>query len=174
MKQQFNLFQESDKQNKFISSECAAKFDKENQWKCIYPEYTFQYLQTPYVMIADQYDDYHLGTNLGVPERGNLSQEYTDYALHFGNMTRTFLQQYDFAKHGQQGLIYSPACGYHAVTTYKGFFKNKLIESQKTQFDILGEALDTIDSGKTLNKKYIDNCEGIRCNHQCVDYLDTA
>ena len=123
-------------------------------------------------MIVDQYDDYQLNINLGVYVRGNLSKEQTDYELNFGNMSRNFLQQYDFAKHGQQGIIYSPACGHHAVTTYKGFFKNKLIDSQKTQFDILAEALDAIDSGKTLNKKYMDNCEGIRCNHQCVDFPD--
>lgn len=170
MKQQYNLFQVSDEEDKFIPSDCAANFDKENQWKCIYGQFAMKYLKTPYVMIVDQFDDYHLGTNLGVYERGNLSQEYKDYSLHFGNMARTFLQQYDFAKQGQQGLIYSLACGQHAGTTYKSFFTDKLIDSQKTQFDILAEALDTIDKGKILNKKYIDNCEGVRCNHQCLDY----
>ena len=48
-------------------------------------------------------------------------------------------------KYGQQGIIYSPACGYHAVTTYKGFYTNKLKSSRFSQKDILSEALTALE-----------------------------
>jgi len=43
-------------------------------------------------------------------------------------------------------VIYSPSCGYHAVTTYKGFYSDK-VNGQVTQRDMLAEAIDAIEKG---------------------------
>lgn len=49
-----------------------------------------------------------------------------DYALEFGKYSKKFVNDYDFKKNGQQGILYAPSAGYHAVTTYTGFFINRL------------------------------------------------
>jgi len=73
---------------------------------------------------------------------------------------------YDFKKNGQQGIIYSRACGPHAVSTFEGFWKMKAL-NQMREYDVLAEAVKDMEQGKQLNKKYIDDCEGVRCNHIC-------
>lgn len=102
MRRNYNQFQENDEHNQFISSECAKNFDKESQWQCIYPEHALKYVKTPFVLISDSYDDYHLGINLGNAQtRQSFTQGEMDYAYKFGNLTKNYLQDFNFDKSGQ-------------------------------------------------------------------------
>ena len=86
LKTAFYAFNESN----LVPKDCAKQFDKENQWKCIYPEYRLKYVKTPFILIADQFDDYALGMALGIYVRNNFTQEQRDYAMKFAEYSKKY------------------------------------------------------------------------------------
>lgn len=54
MKMAFQNFQEKD----FMPQDCLEAFDEDHQWRCIFGQYRMHFVKTPFVLIADQFDDY--------------------------------------------------------------------------------------------------------------------
>jgi len=92
MKSAFYQFNEQP----FIPKDCSQSFDKENQWKCIYPEYRMKFVKTPFIMVADQFDNYWLGVHMDVLSKiGDKNVTFTPeelkYASDFGIRSKNFL-----------------------------------------------------------------------------------
>lgn len=128
-----------------------------------------KFVKAPFILVVDQYDSYMIGTGMDVMstiENMHFNPEQLDYALKFGERSKKFLFDYDFKANGQQGMIFSTACGHHAVSTGYGFHVYRTI-NRVSQNEVLKEALQDLKEGKELNRKFIDDCEGVRCNLSC-------
>lgn len=60
LSERFKMAFENFNGSALVEESCSKDFDQENQWKCLFPEYRYKYIKTPFVLIADQYDDYFL------------------------------------------------------------------------------------------------------------------
>lgn len=70
-----------------VPESCAKEFDKSSQWKCVFPSYRFKYVKTPFVLIADQYDDYFLNLNLKYNSWKPMDKDQIEYALDLAKLT---------------------------------------------------------------------------------------
>lgn len=98
MNQRLKMAFENFNGSALVPDSCAKDFDKNNQWKCMLSEYRFKYLKTPFVLITDQYDDFHLGSNLPGNIREPINKEQMKYALDFGKKTKDYLNNFDNKK----------------------------------------------------------------------------
>ena len=106
------------------------------------------FVKTPFILIADQFDDYQMSINLnGKTTHKELTEPEQVYATNFGAFTKEYLTQFDFSKSGNHGAILSTACGYHAVSVSDRFFSEKTI-ANVTQSNVLSEALGEFEGGK--------------------------
>jgi len=117
------------------------------------------------MFVMDQFDDYHMDMNSGVYARAKFDEQTMNYCMNFGKISNDYYHNFDIKKQGQQTMIWAPRCGKHAYSNYAGFTINKI--GGVTQAQAFTEALEAVESGKDLNKKYIEDCEGLRCGTEC-------
>lgn len=151
---------------KVIPEECKAKYQGEEEWKCLYGQYRIPFIKHHYLMVASQFDAYQLGNNLGKNPPYNSQEE--DYAKEFQSLTRKLLLDlYSKSKYGVS--YYSWACYNHDISESLAFNYFSLI-SEVTQKDALEDYLISLDffpkskQNETKQKKYwIDICTGFEC-----------
>jgi len=107
---------------------CRAYFQSLGQSiaKCQLGQYRMPFLQTPYFLIASQYDSFQLGTNMGQsPPFDSLAEAY---ANSFGAKTQSLLLSLASASNGgipstnPRRAVYSWTCYNHAVSQSDQFF----------------------------------------------------
>lgn len=85
---------------------CAAQ-NRGDEWRCLFGQYRMQFVKTPYLLIASQYDSYQLNYNLGGPPH---SGKQLHYAEDFAKETVSLLQSLEDGEH----RVFSHACFNHA------------------------------------------------------------
>lgn len=82
------------------------------------------FVKTPYVLVADQFDDYQMSINLNGKTTHSwwLTEAEKVYANNFGAFTKEYLKLFNFARSGYYGAILSTTCGHHAVSLSDRFF----------------------------------------------------
>lgn len=99
-----------------LGNACASQHSGPDAWKCMYGQYRLPTLQTPYFLVASQYDAYQLANEIGsIP----LSSKEKAYADGFAKATRALGKQLA----DKSGVaVYSWSCFNHMVSvTDKGF-----------------------------------------------------
>lgn len=151
-----------------ISKDCARDFAKEDQWKCVFPQYSIKYVKTPFVLAADLFDRYLINVNLARIETSwEFNKQEMDNVLKFAKFSRDYFEEYNMDEHDQSAIIYAQSCGLHTTVLENRFYLNKSLKEDLTLKDMLTQAIEFVRNDTHFTTKIIDNCEGIRCNHKC-------
>jgi hypothetical protein len=139
-----------------LGKECMTAHSNET-WKCIMGQYRVPQIQTPYLLVAAEYDAYQLGRNkIYYPDASQLK-----YAEDFANRTAALMKSIraQWPEHaGKQNAVYSRACYEHATSlTGTGFDKSTTMS--KVTMD---EAMSAFLNG-TGKLEWVDNCQGYSC-----------
>ena len=157
-----------------VISECSAIYPEKEAWKCLFGQYRIPLVETPFFMVASQYDAYQLLNNVlhYPPYIGSA----LDYVNNFGNITQKMLKDLD-SLGKKENAYFSWTCFNHDVSETLGFIAYK-VSSGVNQRDALEEYLDSIgflpksfwrqlwlrlrNIGKS-RKSWIDQCVGFEC-----------
>lgn len=60
MESAYHNFQEHD----FMPKDCLDAFNEKHQWRCNFGQHRLHFVQTPFVLFADQFDDYQMYMNI--------------------------------------------------------------------------------------------------------------
>lgn len=124
-------------------------------WKCMYPEYKIAYVETPYLLIAPQFDKLQLAYDMGgMPPYTSTAQ--TAYVSAFQTSMVAALADLPTPLQEDSSLIYSPACFVNCQTldgkTYGFGFDNKTVRVA-TYLWYAGIPI----------RRLVDNCTGLNC-----------
>lgn len=161
-----------------LGKRCAEAFPERQRFKCLMGEYRVAYLDTPFFMVASQFDSFQLMFNIG-PE-GTGGDDEKDYVSDFGNRTLSFVSQLNVTSIG----LYSPSCFTHArSTTTEGWSVDGVEQYdengehhmipmedafQEWIVDVREAQGSRTDESKGVSpRKWIDNCEGVACGPGC-------
>lgn len=114
-----------------IPSDCAQRH-KDKEWRCVFGEYRLDFVHTPFVMFADQYDAYQMGVQMHKAATDKDLDDYQkEYAENFAAFTNEYLEEFAFPSVNTtgefKGAIHSVSCGTHAISTSPKFYKMKTI-----------------------------------------------
>lgn len=154
-------------------------------WKCQFGQYRVPLINTPFLMVASQFDSYQLSNNMQTSPPYK-SQEETNYAVEFGQKTKSLVK--GLSTSTKEGRIYSYlswACYNHDVSEGDGFYKIKtssgvsqnialqqflaldpfITVGQETRKQSKYLRSKNYNSGQTLF--WIDDCSGFECGTGC-------
>jgi len=61
-----------------LGRECVAQHSGDDEWKCMFGQYRLPTLQTPFFLVASQYDSYWLGNSVGHKPSSPAELQYAD------------------------------------------------------------------------------------------------
>merc|ERR1712107_752024 len=140
--------------------ECAAEFQGEEGWKCMFGQYRLPTLKTPYLLVASQYDSYQLGNNVG-HKPGNDQEKA--YAENFAKATRDLVQAVNASS--TRTAVFSWACYNHCVSTSHSGFDRHTCDTGVTMHRALNQFLDSQTGASSLH--WIDSCTTFACGKGC-------
>jgi hypothetical protein len=147
-----------------ISSACADA-NPGNQWRCLFGQFRMPFLQTPYLMVAAQFDGWQLSHLVkgydGIAKEPEFSPEETMYVETFGAQTKALSKTLPSAM--GTGLIYSAACYNHHISEKSDFWEVTTSNGQ-SQKDALEKLMR---EGKHAQGWMIDECVGYGCGSGC-------
>ena len=136
----------------------AAPSGSANAWKCVYGQYRLPFVNTPYFVIAQQYDSFQLGEDMG---HAPVTDDERSYADAFGAATRALVST--LPNHNTaSAAVYSQACYNHCVSTSSSFY-TKTTDEGVSESAALGLWLDD----PTSNMRWVDTCVGYGCGSGC-------
>jgi len=105
----------------FLSKECQKRFGVNKRWKCLFAAFRLPFVQTPYLLNMNQYDEFQLKYNLesSIKRKGNLNQRLLSakelqYVQEFRKKIRKYLPT---PKQGSGMTVFSPG-SYHHCTSF--------------------------------------------------------
>jgi hypothetical protein len=146
-----------------LGQECAAKHTGDDQWKCMFGQYRLPTLQTPYFVVASQYDSYQLGSAVGHEPK---EAEELQYANEFAAATRQLVSELT----SKDGVVaFSWACYNHCVSTNTSGFNSHTCDPDGSTMDGAFKKY-LAQAGPKL---YQDDCGSFGCGRGCDAATDT-
>eukprot|EP01062_Namystynia_karyoxenos_P084531 TRINITY_DN996_c0_g1_i1.p1 TRINITY_DN996_c0_g1~~TRINITY_DN996_c0_g1_i1.p1 ORF type:complete len:413 (+),score=79.61 TRINITY_DN996_c0_g1_i1:82-1239(+) len=140
-----------------LGAGCAARYAGPEAWKCLFGQYRLPSVQTPYFVVASQYDSFQLGENVG-HKPGTAAEQ--SYAESFAASTRSAMQGLVEGGQGRVGGL-SWACYSHSVSTsQKGY----------SQDSCGGQTMEAAFAAYRSGSKaglLADSCLGFACGKGC-------
>jgi len=154
-----------------LGHKCAAAFGEAEQWKCIMGQYRMPHVETPYLLVAAQYDSFQLGTNVG---HRPASPPELAYAADFARRTvalSTGLREGWPSDAARQNGVLSWACYSHATSLDPSGFDRQACGVNDTTLDAAVKQFLALApaSGAPMPLEWIDNCTGLACGARCGD-----
>mmetsp|Transcript_8337 Transcript_8337/g.20608 ORF Transcript_8337/g.20608 Transcript_8337/m.20608 type:complete len:424 (-) Transcript_8337:43-1314(-) len=153
-----------------LGDSCMEAYNVTDHWKCLFGEYRIPHLQTPFFLVASQYDSFQLGNAVGRRPQG---AEEVAYAEDFANRTATAVRAIRQQWEGKtvklhagsfSSAVFSWACYNHCTSGGRGGFN--LWTADGTTMDTALQAfLSWMSSGADLS--WMDNCTGFACGDGC-------
>lgn len=164
-----------------LGSECVvAHPGVDDAWKCIMGEYRMPHVQTPYLIVASQYDAFQLGTNKINPLSARLHPDASKYANDFAHRTAAAMQSLrkNWKNTGAQNAVFSWACFDHASSlSARGFDKQTCGKNGPTLDVAMRKWLALAGLYHLLalaglydlqeSFEWIDLCDGFACGSGC-------
>jgi len=149
----------------YLDPACASTFTGDDAWKCMFAEYRLPFLQTPYFMVAAQFDSFQLMVNMDHKKDRPCSGKEVEYAE--GLQARTLMLIRKLAS--PSNAIFSPACINH-VTALEDFGFKQMTSSGVVMEDALVRFLGLPPregAGNTTDGPWVDLCSGMGCGSGC-------
>lgn len=159
-----------------LGTACEATYPGQEAWKCMFGQYRMPLLQTPYLLVASQYDAFQLGTNVGHKPSTAAQRAY---ATQFAARTRALMlelrENWGASAAGckQEGsnAVFSWACYSHDVDCSPDGFDGaqaagSTMDEALSAF--LGWAPQVGGSSATLSLEWVDDCQGFACGPGCA------
>uniref|UniRef100_A0A7S2VPS0 Uncharacterized protein n=1 Tax=Zooxanthella nutricula TaxID=1333877 RepID=A0A7S2VPS0_9DINO len=137
----------------------------EEPWKCIMGQYRMPHVDTPYFLVASQYDSYQLTENVG---HKPTTQAERAYAERFASQTLHAIESLRArwpSTARRQNAVFSWACYNHATTlSDRGFERDtcggETIHAAVLQFLAPGAG--------PARQEWVDKCKGFACGPGCT------
>eukprot|EP01065_Artemidia_motanka_P047358 TRINITY_DN740_c0_g1_i1.p1 TRINITY_DN740_c0_g1~~TRINITY_DN740_c0_g1_i1.p1 ORF type:complete len:389 (+),score=61.45 TRINITY_DN740_c0_g1_i1:57-1223(+) len=142
-----------------FGTNCSARYQGSDQWKCMFGQYRIPTLTTPYFLVASQYDSFQLGNNVG--REPNAPAEL-QYAQTFADQTKATVLALvsNWPRGGRQIGAFSWACYSHSISTSDNGY-NKYTSVGAT----MGSAFKHVRPGVT--GQWVEDCRGFACGEGC-------
>lgn len=102
-----------------LGTGCAGYYPQEEQWKCLFGQYRIQFVETPYLLSASQFDHYQLPYDMGsMPPWNETQLEYADSFQVAVRDVVTFLP----LAHQPGSAVFSSACFRHCTSNTGDFY----------------------------------------------------
>mmetsp|Transcript_32350 Transcript_32350/g.75085 ORF Transcript_32350/g.75085 Transcript_32350/m.75085 type:complete len:417 (-) Transcript_32350:37-1287(-) len=145
-----------------LGDHCMQAFPAAQRFKCIMAQYRLQYLETPYFMVASQYDAFQLINNLGSLTG---SQEQYDYIGSFARRTLNLVR--DLLLQSPRNAIYVPACFTHARTLDDNGYNHEKCSKDNVSVD---DAFNMFLHRTASSLHWIDDCTSFNCGRGCPSH----
>jgi len=104
-----------------LGEACAKEYPGDEGWKCLYGQYRMQYLATPFVLSASQFDKYQLPYDAGTSPPYGQGSKQLEFANDFQQDVRGVVAKLPAAM--QVGsIVFSSACFKHCTTDIGSFW----------------------------------------------------
>lgn len=155
-----------------LGAECPRAYAGPEQWKCIMGQYRMPYIQTPYLLVASQFDSFQLEQNVGHMPTTLGEQKYAETFAHATETLMISLRANWPASALRQNAVYSWACYDHAMSCRDagynvGNINGATLDAAMLQF--LGLA-PQMGAGPRL--QWIDTCQGFACGRGCPKHAE--
>lgn len=164
---------------KHLGRECLAAHPRvEDHWKCIMGQYRMPHVQTPYIIVASQYDAFQLGMNN--ISLGTADDEAVAYAEDFANRTAEQMKSLRAtwpSSAAKQNAVFSWACYDHASSLSERGFDEQTCGANRTTLGMalkqyLGLSNDVTHSAPEF--EWLDSCQGFACGSGCKSQVSIA
>jgi len=141
----------------------CAEEHREEEWKCLFGVYRMPLVETPYLLLVEEYDSWqlsHLVHNFdGIETSAKFTAEELSYVDQFGAQT---LEDLKNLRPPSGSMLHATACFNHHITEKTAFYNVKTTDgiSQNT-------ALSRFLVGSASRKNAIDECAGFECGGGC-------
>mmetsp|Transcript_63070 Transcript_63070/g.167670 ORF Transcript_63070/g.167670 Transcript_63070/m.167670 type:complete len:759 (-) Transcript_63070:104-2380(-) len=136
-----------------LGRDCERRHRADSAWKCTFGQYRLPSVETPYLLVASQYDEFQLSAYVGHRPRG---REETAYAKRLAHETVAVLWELI----SPDRVLLSWACWSHMLSTQDRFSED-LCRQRVTMLDAVEQFLGLAPASSDLY--WIDTCEGVDC-----------
>lgn len=144
-----------------VPAECSMMYAGE-EWRCIFGQYRMPFLQTPYLIVASQYDSWQLRFEVC---NDLMGCDVPDAALPYVDNYGMLLQQYMIGnppvRSSNHSAVYSQGCYNHHMSE-SSLFVSTTTEEGLSEQDALAQFIEM-----PAGYKWVDQCQGYNCGSGC-------
>ncbi|GMH77764.1 hypothetical protein TL16_g07522 [Triparma laevis f. inornata] len=154
-----NFISGSDLEEMIIGSACGDAYPNE-EWKCLFGQYRFPFIETQHLLVADQFDGWQLSHNIHDYDGIEVNPVYTDEEL--VNIEEFAGKQHALLATLKEGSVYATACYSHHISEGDGFvdYKNNRGISQSDALKMLieGKGVEMVEGLDEIPDEFVCCC----------------
>jgi hypothetical protein len=157
-----------------VGRNCSSHYVGADAWKCMFGQFRMPFVETPYLIVASQFDAFQLGFNVGHEPKTDAEKAYAEVLAKqtvqiMNDLKSGFVPPAKSPSGITSNAVFSWACYNHDVdTTSSGFDGFTCGNPGTTMHSALSQFLQLAKPTSQPPLLWMDSCSGFACGSGCT------